>query len=73
MLLDSVLVRWPDLSEQMIKDVPADKLITLEMKNAGKPAKKIDRDNEDDNLFSGTSASGTGVQASGRSLRRIYP
>jgi hypothetical protein len=34
-VIDSVLVRWPDLSEQMIKDVPVDKVITLEMKNAG--------------------------------------
>ena len=39
-MVDSVLVRWPDLSEQMIKDVPADKVITLEMKNAGKPERR---------------------------------
>ena len=37
-LADSVIVRWPDLSVQKIKDVTAGKLITLERKNAGNPA-----------------------------------
>jgi len=37
-LADSLIVRWPDLAVQKIKDVTAGKLITLERKNAGKPA-----------------------------------
>ena len=50
-MVDSVLVRWPDLSEQIIKDVPADKVITLEMKNAGKPLKRNVKDTEGLKLF----------------------
>lgn len=53
-VIDSVLVRWPDLSEQMIRDVTADKVITLEMKNAGKPVKGNVKDNENMKLFSQT-------------------
>jgi hypothetical protein len=33
-VVDSVLVRWPDLSEQTVKDVPSDKFIALEVENA---------------------------------------
>jgi hypothetical protein len=53
-VVDSVLVRWPDLTVQLIKDVPADKVITLEMKNAAKPVKGNVKDNEDKKLFSQT-------------------
>ena len=53
-VVDSVLVRWPDLSEQMIKDVPSDRFITLEMKNAGKPLRRTVNDNENIRLFSQT-------------------
>jgi len=53
-VVDSVLVRWPDLSEQLIKDIPVDKVITLEIKNAGKPIKGNVKDNEDMKLFSQT-------------------
>jgi len=53
-VVDSILVRWPDLSEQMIKDVPVDKVITLEMKNAGKPVIGNVKDNENMKLFSQT-------------------
>jgi enediyne biosynthesis protein E4 len=51
-LIDSILVRWPDLSEQFIKDVPADQIITLDITNAAKPVKKDLKDNEKMNLFS---------------------
>ena len=53
-VVDSVLVRWPDLSKQIIKDVPVDKVITLEMKNAGKPVRGNVKDNENMKLFSQT-------------------
>lgn len=55
---DSVNVRWPDLTEQMIKDVPANKTITLEMKNAVKPVKKNTDNNEEVKLFSLTKLPG---------------
>lgn len=51
-LIDSILVRWPDLSEQFIKDVPTDQIITLDITNAAKPVKKDLQDNEKMNLFS---------------------
>jgi hypothetical protein len=51
-VIDSVLVRWPDLSEQMIRDVTADKVITMEMKNAAKPVIGNVKDNENMKLFS---------------------
>jgi hypothetical protein len=38
--VDSIVVRWPDKSEQTIKDVPIDKYITLEKKNSMKPPEK---------------------------------
>ncbi len=53
-MIDSLLVRWPDLSEQTVKDVPVDKVITLEMKNAGQPLRRNGQDNEDPKLFSQT-------------------
>ncbi len=53
-MIDSIVVRWPDLSEQVIKDVPVDKVITLEMKNAGQPSGRDVQDNENLKLFSQT-------------------
>jgi len=38
-IIDSILVRWPDLSEQLIKKVPADTLLTLNISEAAKPLK----------------------------------
>ncbi len=55
-VIDSIVVRWPDRSEQMIKDVPVDKVITLEMRNAGKPVRGNGQDNEKMKLFSRTLA-----------------
>jgi len=56
-LIDSVLVRWPDKTEQLIKNVPVDEFITLEMKNAGKPATAV-KENDDKKLFSTTEIPG---------------
>ncbi|MFZ0283206.1 MAG: VCBS repeat-containing protein, partial [Bacteroidales bacterium] len=53
-LIDSIVVRWPDLSEQVMKDVPVDKVITLEMKNAGQPSGGDVLNNDNLKLFSQT-------------------
>jgi enediyne biosynthesis protein E4 len=53
-VVDSVLVRWPDLTEQIIKDVPADKIITLEINNAVKPSRGNGQDGNNMKLFSQT-------------------
>ena len=57
-IIDSLIVRWPDLSEQVIKNVPADKVITLDIKNAGRPLRIKDVDSEDTRLFSQTKVPG---------------
>ncbi len=51
-VIDSLVVRWPDRSEQMFNDVPVDQVITLEMKNAGKPVSGNEQENENVKLFS---------------------
>ncbi|MDP4223650.1 MAG: VCBS repeat-containing protein [Bacteroidota bacterium] len=51
-LIDSVVIRWPDLSEQVIKDVPTDKFIILDIKNAGKSGGRILEDAGTMKLFS---------------------
>ncbi len=53
-VVDSILVRWPDLTEQVLTNVPVDTVITLEMKNAGKPVIRKEKDNEKMKLFSQT-------------------
>lgn len=57
-LIDSVIVRWPDLTEQLIKNVPVNQFLMLEMKSAGKPANNVARENEDMKLFSKTQLPG---------------
>jgi hypothetical protein len=57
-LIDSVLVRWPDLTEQLIKNVPVNTVITLEQKNAVKPVKEKVKDTDDLKLFSKTQLPG---------------
>ncbi len=57
-LIDSLIVRWPDLSEQVIKDVPADMLFTFEMKNAGRLFMGNERENNNMKLFSQTEITG---------------
>ena len=56
--IDSMVVRWPDRSEQLIKNVPVDQIITLEMKNAGKPVRGNKQNNEKVKLFSRTLITG---------------
>ncbi len=51
-MIDSLVVRWPDRSEQMFYDVPVDQVITLEMKKAGKPVSGNEQENENVKLFS---------------------
>jgi len=51
-VIDSVLVRWPDLSEQILKGVTADKIITLDIEDARKPVIKNTDVQESSGLFS---------------------
>jgi enediyne biosynthesis protein E4 len=51
-VIDSVLVRWPDLSVQIIKNVPVDTTITLDIINSGKPVLTNHPDNKSTKLFS---------------------
>jgi hypothetical protein len=53
-IIDSVVVRWPDLSEQIIKNLPADTAITLDIKNAEKVVAAIFNNDEKAKLFSPT-------------------
>lgn len=59
-IIDSLVVRWPDLSQQTLKNIPVDDLINLDMENASKPVKENKNENENDNLrlFSPTKISG---------------
>ncbi|HBE43540.1 MAG TPA: hypothetical protein DDW27_20550 [Bacteroidales bacterium] len=57
-IIDSLIVRWPDLSEQIIKNIPADKVITLEIENAEKPRRKNYHNGQDTRLFLQTSVPG---------------
>jgi hypothetical protein len=51
-LVDSVIVRWSDQSEEVIKNVPANTLLTLEMKNAVRLIKGKEKNAKNDKLFS---------------------
>ncbi|TAL74497.1 MAG: hypothetical protein EPN88_03745 [Bacteroidetes bacterium] len=53
-VIDSLIVRWPDLSEQIIKDVQVDKLLTLDIINARKPLKGKHPEKENIKLLSPT-------------------
>nr|MCU0363860.1 FG-GAP-like repeat-containing protein [Bacteroidales bacterium] len=55
---DSVHVRWPDLSEQLIINVPADKLLTLDMAEAVRGSDKKDTKPVNMRLFARTSIPG---------------
>jgi hypothetical protein len=52
LMIDSLVVRWPDKSEQIIKNVPVDKVITLEMNNAQRTERRSEQENEKPKLFS---------------------
>ena len=51
-VIDSLIVRWPYLSEQKITNVPADTLITLELSNRLEPKTRYGQDGEKNRLFS---------------------
>lgn len=53
-LIDSMVVRWPDLSVQMIRNVPVDTTITLKISNAGNLVNVNKQDNQAIRLFSPT-------------------
>jgi len=53
-IIDSVLVRWPDLSEQIIKNVHIDTTITLDNNNASKSRSSNPQDIKNAKLFSPT-------------------
>ncbi len=56
--IDSLIVRWPDLSEQMIKDVAADQTLTLDVANALKKERIVHKDDEKTKFFSPVSIPG---------------
>jgi len=56
--IDSLIVRWPDLSEQVIKDLPADQILTLDISNSGKREREEKQDYEKTKLFSSVSIPG---------------
>jgi hypothetical protein len=45
-IIDSLIVRWTDQTEQKIKNIQANKTITLEMSDAAKPSEVIVPDNK---------------------------
>jgi len=51
-VIDSLIVRWPDLSEQKIQNIPADKTIVLNISEAIKPSEKDISEKNRKNLFS---------------------
>jgi len=51
-IIDSIIVRWPDLAEQRLTDVTADTLITFEYNKAVKSVKRKDKKEETQKLFS---------------------
>jgi hypothetical protein len=56
--VDSVIVRWQDLSEQVIKDVTADRRIILDIKNAEKKAGESTIENVNMKLLNKTQVPG---------------
>jgi hypothetical protein len=53
-IIDSIIVRWPDLSEQVLKDIPADTILTLEMTDAEKPPASKKKEKGDMKIFKKT-------------------
>jgi hypothetical protein len=51
-VIDSIVIRWPDLSEQILKNVPVDTTIILDIINAGILLNGNHQDNEKMKLFS---------------------
>ncbi|MBN1789338.1 MAG: VCBS repeat-containing protein [Bacteroidales bacterium] len=55
--IDSLIVRWPDRSVQVLKDVPADQLLTFNLSDAVQPTKAAETD-DSPKLFSVTQIPG---------------
>jgi hypothetical protein len=51
-MIDSLIVRWPDRSEQKLKNVRSDQFITLDIKDAARPAIMNDKDHENNQVLS---------------------
>jgi hypothetical protein len=51
-VVDSLIVRWPDLTEQKIKNIASNKTITLKMSDATIPSEKIIQEKSSNTLFS---------------------
>ncbi len=49
--IDSLRVRWPDLSVQILRNIPADQIITLKMEDAAKPSGNATTDSKENRLF----------------------
>ena len=56
--IDSLVIRWPDLSEQTIKNVHADTILYLDIKNAGNKVSVKEPDKDVPKLFKQTQISG---------------
>ena len=50
-IIDSIIVRWPDLSEQVLKNIPADTFLILNMTHADKPRGSEKKKEKDIKLF----------------------
>jgi hypothetical protein len=57
-IIDSVKVRWADLTEQLIKNIHADTIITLNMSNGAKPEIRKVYKTDNNKLFSQTDIHG---------------
>lgn len=57
-IIDSVVIRWPDLSEQTINQLHSDTAIVFDIKNAGKKAPHILSGNQGSWLFRRTNLKG---------------
>jgi len=61
-VIDSLKVRWPDHSEQMIENVQVDKKITLDIRNAKKPVNRNYTNQQKRKLFKPTEIPGLQFQ-----------
>jgi hypothetical protein len=57
-VIDSLVVRWPDRSGQVMRNIPTNQVITLDISNAHMPATAMAEDQEKMKLFSGVHLSG---------------
>ena len=57
-VVDSLVVRWPDRSRQVSREVPADRRVVMEWKDAGKVHAKERKAGEEKKLFVATTVAG---------------